>query len=337
MVATAPIKVMAQQVIIPETIRDGIGRIVSFAQLDRNINAIHIYYDGAFVGYYHNDTRQPIFSSHDSFPMMGAEGIFACLLTAFAVDDGWVNWDDTVEKYLPSWSAPAYRKVTLRQLLNHTSGMDLHQIFDPSPHKLPMLTAPPETFMGLNPAGYQYAAKAISVALSKHSQTITSYLRQKYFNPTGSSIKKWETTEEIPVFYRKNLFEGGLELRFYDWIKLAEFIRLQGVWQQKHLLKWESLLPCFQGSKYNPAVGVGVFMNIPLGRQQVYQYDLGKIFTEIDGSLLEFSPRDFLMISSDRKNGLIIIPSMKLSISISSTLMGNLEMGRIVETLLPKQ
>jgi len=70
---------------------------------------------------------------HTIFRLASVSKGFASVLTGILVDQGKLNWDDKVIQYLPNFALKdpkSTRNLTIRQLLNHTSGLPQHTYTD---------------------------------------------------------------------------------------------------------------------------------------------------------------------------------------------------------------
>lgn len=116
------------------------------------------------------------------------------------VQDGKVALDDSINRYLAE-APPAWRGITIRQLLNHTSGLATDGIpinaktalaefsepeFLASATALP-LQAPPGTAFGYSNLGYDLLAIIVSRV---SGQTYGDFLQARIFGPAGMSATR---------------------------------------------------------------------------------------------------------------------------------------------------
>jgi CubicO group peptidase (beta-lactamase class C family) len=123
--------------------------------------------------------------------------MFTAVSTMKLVEDGKINLDDTLDKYLPDYpNNDVASKVTIRQLLNHTSG--LGDIFtdeyykDPSKFKetADYIKANADNPLGAEPgtkfAYSNYGYVLLGAIIEKASgQPYESFLKEKIFDPLG--------------------------------------------------------------------------------------------------------------------------------------------------------
>lgn len=66
-------------------------------------------------------------NTNDTKFLIGSIGKpFTALMTLILVDDGLINLDSTINIYIPEYSGPGKNKVTIHQMLSHTSGIPNH-------------------------------------------------------------------------------------------------------------------------------------------------------------------------------------------------------------------
>lgn len=122
----------------------------------------------------------------------------AGVLTAVLVQDGILNWDDKVTKYIPDFqlkTKEATEQVTLRHLLSHTSGLPYHAFtyavdngekIDPLIYHLRdlNLTGPPGKTYSYQNVAYSVIGKVIESATGKPYDVV---MDEKVFKPLGMS------------------------------------------------------------------------------------------------------------------------------------------------------
>ncbi len=81
-------------------------------------------YENAF-GFANREWNIP--NTIDSKFLIGSIGKpFTALMTLILVDDGLIDLNSTINTYIPEYSGPGKNKVTIHQMLNHTSGIPNH-------------------------------------------------------------------------------------------------------------------------------------------------------------------------------------------------------------------
>lgn len=126
-------------------------------------------------------------------------------------EEGKLDLDADVGRYVPAFDTPAYRGVTVRRLLSHTSGLRLGTIFLEPLLAKPSLRSEVERFASVAPAvapgtsysynnpGYNLAGAAIEAVAGQPLETL---LRERFYVPLGMRETVHEGTaaaHEAPV------------------------------------------------------------------------------------------------------------------------------------------
>jgi CubicO group peptidase (beta-lactamase class C family) len=174
-----------------------------------------------------------------------------------AVGEGKLSLDELASDTLQEWKTdPRKAKITLRQLLDLTSGLD------PAARKLrsPKTTRKYETALAVETLSdpgqvYRYGPShfyALGELLKrKLGVSPLAYLKEKLLDPIGLEVGSWKSDAAGDPH-----MPAGASLNAREWIKFGELIRLGGAWQGKQLVQRDLLTKCFQGSKANPAYGL---------------------------------------------------------------------------------
>ncbi len=148
-------------------------------------------------GFGFSDTQQ-----HDSvgvfsvFRLGSVSKSLASVLTAKLVQEGTLNWDDPVVKYLPDFqlkSKESTEQVTIRHLLSHTTGLPYHAFTDAIDNGASLdpliyhlrdlnLTGPPGQTYSYQNVAYSVVGKVIEAATGKPYPVV---MKEKVFQPLG--------------------------------------------------------------------------------------------------------------------------------------------------------
>ena len=95
--------------------------------------AVAMVYDGKIIfqkGYGFRDAKtEALVDTNTVFRLASVSKGFASALTGVLVKEGFLNWDDKVIKYIPDFTlkdTSAVRKLTIRHILSHTTGIVPH-------------------------------------------------------------------------------------------------------------------------------------------------------------------------------------------------------------------
>jgi CubicO group peptidase (beta-lactamase class C family) len=165
--------------------------------------------------------------------------------------DGILTLDETVGTTFPAWEAdPAKRLVTLRMLLNLTSGIGFGGLGNAVPTyekalEVPLKNQPGSTFtyggIPLQVFGAVFARK-----LEARGQTPLDYLRERMLDPIGMTIDSWRSladgTQPLPT---------GAFVTAREWLKYGKSVAQGGFEDALH------------GSPANPRYGLGWWLGAP--------------------------------------------------------------------------
>ncbi|MFF5205182.1 serine hydrolase domain-containing protein [Streptosporangium sp. NPDC000396] len=176
------------------------GAIVTVTKGDQVVHAAG-YGRDAYGKAITRDTPMPLASLSKSFTALGVMRL---------VDAGKVNLDAPVRQYLPEFTMadPRAEKITVRQLLNQTSGMadsTFPELTLPAPDTLKdsvamlrgaRLAARPGTKMTYHNPNYTVAARLVEVVAGK---PFADYMAAEVFRPFGMrSTTTVDTTAQLP-------------------------------------------------------------------------------------------------------------------------------------------
>ncbi len=182
------------------------------------------------------------------------------ILASVAQDDGLLELDEPVARTIPAWSAGAKARVTLRELLQLTSGIGFGGLGASVPPfdaalAVELKDAPGERFtyggIPLQVFGAVLAAKLASRGITPHD-----FLRERLLDPIGLRISAWRTLRDggspLPT---------GAFLVAREWLKFGLLVRDRGGWEGRRVAGEAALARCFTGSAANPRYGLGWWLS----------------------------------------------------------------------------
>ena len=172
------------------------------------------------------------------------------VLAAAAVDDGLLAFDEPVGETIPEWKAGERALVTLRHLLQLTSGIGFGGLGSAVPTYERAIAVELK-----NPAGSHFTYGGIPLQvfgavlqrkLEERKLTPHQYLVERILDPIGVKVGSWRTlsdgTQPLPT---------GAFLAAHEWGKYGAFVAAGGVLNGKPLVQPETLAECFKGSSAN--------------------------------------------------------------------------------------
>ena len=197
--------------------------------------------------------RWPIFSGTKNFWGLAA----LC-----AVRDGIVRLDDHVADTITEWqNDPLKSQITVRELLNQTSGLDtasfLHRQSIPDRNavaiRLPILS-PAGTRFVYGPSHLQVFCELLRRKL--RGRSAIAYLEQNITGPLGLGsleFKKDKRGNPLPA--------SGFELTAREWARLGELVLGNGDYHGRQIVPASLLREAFAGSSANPTYGLTFWLN----------------------------------------------------------------------------
>lgn len=195
-------------------------------------------------------------------PWMLASGTksFVGVMCAAAIDDKLVSgYDEKVADTITEWKGdPRKSKVTIRQLLSLTSGIDAGQIAV-VPTYADSIASPatyePGTHFEYGPVPFQIFGEVMTRKLKSKDETVKTYLKRRILDPIGLNISHWRVFDDQPMLPQ------GLMLRASEWAKFGVLLRDRGKWKGKQIVSAKLLDDLLIGSKANPAYGLTFWLN----------------------------------------------------------------------------
>jgi CubicO group peptidase (beta-lactamase class C family) len=201
------------------------------------------------------DTPHRIYSGTKNFVA------FAILVAA---QEGLLALDEPASLTLAEWGHDRRHTITIRQLLNQTSGLDpsAGMIGDARDQMAAAirarLIASPGSQFHYGPSNYQALGEILRRKLAARGQSVEDYMKDKIFDPLDIDIASW---------YRDNsghpLLHAGLYLTAQEWAKAGDFVLRELGGSQKQLISHKLFTQLFIGTDANPAYGLSFWLNRP--------------------------------------------------------------------------
>jgi CubicO group peptidase (beta-lactamase class C family) len=225
-------------------------------------DALLIYVDGAKVF----ERYEKGWSATKPHYLASGSKSFWGIAAMAAVEDGLLTLDEKVADTITEWkSDPLKSKITIRQLLTLSSGLDPGANF----LERPMIDdnmkqaleakaiAEPGTTFRYGPSHYYVFIEVLKRKLAAKGleKTPEAYLRRRVLDPLGLTVAGWTKDRAGTIDPA-----GGARASAVEWIKLGEFIQHQGRVAadpaSKQLISWDLLKQIFQPSHANPGYGL---------------------------------------------------------------------------------
>lgn len=188
---------------------------------------------------------------------------FSCAIALLGVQDGLLTLDEPVANTIAGWKLhPQKSKITIRQLLNLTSGIQAGEGGDIPTYadaiRAPLTAEPGERFQ-YGPIPFQIFGEVMRRKLKAREMADSplAYLNSRVLQPIGLKYDRWTHQNGQP-----NLPSGAV-ISAREWAKYGVLLLNQGQWKGRQLLDSRLLNQCFQGSAKNPAYGLTFWLNKP--------------------------------------------------------------------------
>ncbi|MEO8824694.1 MAG: serine hydrolase domain-containing protein [Chthoniobacterales bacterium] len=252
----------------------------------------------------------------------GTKG-FWCVLAMAAQQDNILRLDNLVGKSLPDWRKGEKAKVSIRELLNFTSGLPptnaLHGMVrgdrDQYARHLQLQGAPGSLFQ-YGPASLQVFDAVLDRQLEKLGLSSVQYLNSRLLLPLGIPLRGYS-----PDIRGHPLLAASFTLTAREWLRFGNFLARSGIGGPLPIFPIVSsteLSECFQGSTANPMFGMGFWLNRhakSTGATEVsIESNLCMIRWPREACISRNAPAELIAAVGSYGQRLYIVPSEKLVI-----------------------
>ncbi len=247
-------------------------------------------------------------------PWMLASGTksFSGVMLAAAIEDKMISgFDEKVSDTITEWKSDGQKsKITIRQLLSLTSGIDAGQIGRVPAYADAIKFSSkydPGTHFEYGPAPFQIFGEMMTRKLKPKNESVMDYLKRRILNPIGLNVASWHIENGQP------LLPQGANLTAREWVKFGLFLKNGGKWNGKQIVKKPLLDELVIGSKANPAYGISFWLNKKGGVGPTGQ-SVGGNFGNIGELGFAYGVSDLYMAAGAANQRLYIIPSLDMVI-----------------------
>ena len=248
----------------------------------------------------------------DPFRIYSGTKNFVAVTLLIAAQNGLLSLDEPASLTLTEWRHDRRSVITLRQLLNQTSGLDpsAGMIGDSRDQMAAAvharLRAAPGTEFHYGPANYQALGEILRRKLDRTDTSVRDYMERVIFDPLDIDIAAWAHDDA-----GNPLLHAGIQLTTDNWLKFGRFLLHRGTADGKPLLTPHSYSQLWSGTSVNPAYGLSFWLN----RTEDGGQPMKDLQPAMDGEQLdEGGPRDVYAAEGTDKQRLYIIPSRGLVI-----------------------
>ncbi|HEX7417756.1 MAG TPA: serine hydrolase, partial [Steroidobacteraceae bacterium] len=253
--------------------------------------------------------------SSDSF----AETV-AALMTGIALGEHVIHaLDDPASKYLPEWQGEARGAITVRNLLQMSSGLEEQDFsvlpWSPSVHEYlgsdliarelarPLAGRPGATFAHQSVDAQLLALIVQRAAGMRYAQ----YVSSKLWKPVGAGDAYVWLDHEGGMAHA----ECCLLARQGDWLRIAELLLSDGVFQGQRVLPRGWVREMLTASKGNASYGYQIRLGAPFAAQRPARRDRRQFAS---GALEPYASDDVFLLEGSGTMRLWLVPSLGLAV-----------------------
>lgn len=245
----------------------------------------------------------------------GTKG-FWVLAALAAEEEGILKLDERVAETISEWrDQPAKARVTIRELLNFTSGLDAEfHLHSDLPDRnavalgVPIVAEAGRRFI-YGPAALQVFGEIFRRKLTARGLTPVGYLTKKVLRPLGLGAQIYKLDHA-----GNPLLASGFQMTAEEWSRMGRLILRGGA----PVVSGSALAQCFRGTSANPAFGIGFWNNRAAGsgaREFDIEEMLEKKWHEQDwrgACLCRDAPPDLVAAVGSGYQRLFVVPSLDL-------------------------
>jgi CubicO group peptidase (beta-lactamase class C family) len=169
-------------------------------------------------------------------------------MLAASIEDKLIkSFDEKVSDTISEWKTDARKsKITLRQLLSLTSGIDTGENGRPPLYAAALgfpVKYEPGAMFEYGPAPFQIFGEVMRRKLLPKNETALDYLKRRVFSPIGLIVASWTHQNGQP-----NIPSGAF-LTAREWARFGQFLENGGRWNGKQIVSKKLLDECFKGTK----------------------------------------------------------------------------------------
>jgi CubicO group peptidase (beta-lactamase class C family) len=230
---------------------------------------------------------------------------FSGVMLAAAIEDGLISgFDEKVSDTIVEWKDdPSKRDITLRQLLNLTSGIEGGSAISVPTYKDSIhskISGEPGKIFQYGPKPFQIFGEVMTRRLRPSGEAVRDYMDRRIFRPIGMNVSLWRRVENDPIL------PNGMVLTARDWARFGLFLRDNGKVGERQVISDKLIAELLKGSDANPAYGITFWLNRTGFKPN------GVFFEMFESEADESLGTDIFMAAGLGNQRLYIIPSQNL-------------------------
>ena len=237
------------------------------------------------------------------------------LVAGRAIQLGLLSVDDTVGKYFPDQGDDAHRAITVKQLLQHTSGIAMHwpvDLDDGAPDSVALFMSlkivhAPGTWYQYSQVGCNMMSALVEKAVKMKFQ---DFAQKELFDKIGilKGTYYWQKDRAGWTYGY-----SGLYLRPIDMIRIGTLERQGGVYRDERLVSEQFIKDMATGSAENPGFGYNTWVNaapwyvtVAISQRQVEQRPI-----------IASAPHDMYFSWGWRGRHIFVMPNLGMVVTVT--------------------
>ncbi len=181
-----------------------------------------------------------------------------------AAEDGCLSLQEKASLTLVEWLHSPREQITIKELLNMTSGMEPGEkvLYDEAcadkykaALELKNICQAGSRFT-YGASGYELFAVLLQRKLQAAGSSLEEYFKERFIIPLGLGLVRWHKDRKGNI-----VCSSGAQMSMKDLLILAQVLLNWGRWQGRQLIREELLKESLCGSAANPAYGMGFWLN----------------------------------------------------------------------------
>jgi CubicO group peptidase (beta-lactamase class C family) len=237
------------------------------------------------------------------------------LVAGVAIRKGLLSVDDTVGKYFPDRGDDAHRAITVKQLLQHTSGIEMHwptELNDGHPDTVDKfmslkIVQKPGTYYQYSQTGCNMMSAIIEKAVGEKFQV---FAQREVFDKIGILSGNYYWTKDRAGW---SFGYSGLYLRPIDMVRIGTVMLQNGVYRGERIVDEQFVKDMATGSGPNPGFGYNTWVNAAPHHVSVAINER----QESDDPIIASAPHDMYFTWGWRGRHIYVIPSLGMVVTVS--------------------
>ena len=237
------------------------------------------------------------------------------LLAGRAIDLGLLSVNDTVGRFFPDQGDAAHRAITVKQLLQHTSGIYKNwsqELNESIPDAVKFffdlkIVHPPGTFYEYSQAGCNMMSAIVEKAVGMPLQ---QFAQKELFDKIGIVDGTWFWQRDRAGW---SYGYSGLYLRPIDMVRIGTLLRQGGVYRGQRIVSEQFVKDMATGSAQNPGFGYNTWINaapwyvtVAINQRQVEQRPI-----------IASAPHDMYFSWGWRGRHIFVLPDLGMVVTVT--------------------